>query len=143
MALCDSKINIHKVNGVKIAVPIEKLSAEDLEYVESLTGQKITPFSVKLARNIHILVNGHIHHLRRDIIRQSSTIQPQQPPPSTKATKAKAKAPTTELQLNTLDPPVNAGTDALVVELAPPAKASQLVKFSPPKNFPTVCASVK
>jgi serine/threonine protein kinase len=51
MAFRDSKINIHKVNGVKIAVPVEKLSAEDLEYVESLTGQRITPFSVKLARN--------------------------------------------------------------------------------------------
>jgi hypothetical protein len=51
MAFRDPKINIHKVNGVKIAVPIEKLSAEDLEYVESLTGQRITPFSVKLARN--------------------------------------------------------------------------------------------
>jgi actin cytoskeleton-regulatory complex protein SLA1 len=51
MAFRDAKINIHKVNGVKIAVPIESLSAEDREYVESLTGQRITPFSVKLARN--------------------------------------------------------------------------------------------
>ncbi|ETS86802.1 hypothetical protein PFICI_00630 [Pestalotiopsis fici W106-1] len=34
----DGKINLHKVNGVKIAVPIAKMSAKDLEYVELITG---------------------------------------------------------------------------------------------------------
>lgn len=34
----DGKINLHKVNGVKIAVPIAKMSADDLEYVERATG---------------------------------------------------------------------------------------------------------
>ncbi|CAI4213668.1 unnamed protein product [Parascedosporium putredinis] len=32
----DGKINLHKVNGVKIAVPVEKMSHEDIEYVERL-----------------------------------------------------------------------------------------------------------
>ncbi|RPB02349.1 hypothetical protein L873DRAFT_1787724 [Choiromyces venosus 120613-1] len=34
----DGKINLHKLNGVKIAVPVSKMSLEDLEYVESRTG---------------------------------------------------------------------------------------------------------
>lgn len=38
MALKDGKINLHKQNGVKIAVPVVKMSIEDLEYVERITG---------------------------------------------------------------------------------------------------------
>ena len=34
----DGKLNLHKMNGVKIAVPISKMSLEDLEYVERKTG---------------------------------------------------------------------------------------------------------
>ncbi|PWW79234.1 hypothetical protein C7212DRAFT_155121 [Tuber magnatum] len=34
----DGKINLHKLNGVKIAVPVAKMSLEDLEYVERRTG---------------------------------------------------------------------------------------------------------
>ncbi|KAH8676370.1 hypothetical protein BX600DRAFT_454899 [Xylariales sp. PMI_506] len=34
----DGKINLHKVNGVKIAVPVAKMSTKDLEYVELITG---------------------------------------------------------------------------------------------------------
>ncbi|CUS08637.1 unnamed protein product [Tuber aestivum] len=34
----DGKINLHKLNGVKIAVPVAKMSLEDLEYVEKRTG---------------------------------------------------------------------------------------------------------
>ncbi|PVH99499.1 hypothetical protein DM02DRAFT_711407 [Periconia macrospinosa] len=34
----DGKIHLHKVNGVKIAVPVPKMSVEDLEYVERATG---------------------------------------------------------------------------------------------------------
>ncbi|KAF2750574.1 hypothetical protein M011DRAFT_395858 [Sporormia fimetaria CBS 119925] len=34
----DGKIHLHKVNGVKIAVPVPKMSVEDLEYVERVTG---------------------------------------------------------------------------------------------------------
>jgi hypothetical protein len=38
LALKDGKINLHKMNGVKIAVPVVKMSVEDLEYVERVTG---------------------------------------------------------------------------------------------------------
>ncbi|KAJ6786883.1 hypothetical protein PWT90_00024 [Aphanocladium album] len=38
LGLRDGKIHLHKMNGVKIAVPIAKMSREDLEYVENLTG---------------------------------------------------------------------------------------------------------
>jgi actin cytoskeleton-regulatory complex protein SLA1 len=38
IALKDSKIHLHKLNGVKIAVPISKMAVEDLEYVEGVTG---------------------------------------------------------------------------------------------------------
>ncbi|KAI0124639.1 SH3 domain-containing protein [Xylariales sp. AK1849] len=38
LGLKDGKINLHKMNGVKIAVPIAKMSAKDIEYVELMTG---------------------------------------------------------------------------------------------------------
>ncbi|KAJ9299012.1 hypothetical protein DTO271G3_3254 [Paecilomyces variotii] len=41
LALQDGKIHLHKQNGVKIAVPVAKMSAEDLEYVEKVTGQSL------------------------------------------------------------------------------------------------------
>lgn len=34
----DGKINLHKLNGVKIAVPVSKMSIEDIHYVEKRTG---------------------------------------------------------------------------------------------------------
>lgn len=34
----DGKVHLHKANGVKIAVPASKLSASDVDYVESVTG---------------------------------------------------------------------------------------------------------
>jgi len=38
LGLKDGKINLHKMNGVKIAVPVAKMSLSDLEYVERMTG---------------------------------------------------------------------------------------------------------
>lgn len=38
LTIKDGKIHLHKVNGVKIAVPVPKMSVEDLEYVERATG---------------------------------------------------------------------------------------------------------
>ena len=38
LGLKDGKLNLHKMNGVKIAVPVSKMSLEDLEYVERMTG---------------------------------------------------------------------------------------------------------
>ena len=34
----DGKLNLHKLNGVRIAVPVAKMSLADLEYVEGVTG---------------------------------------------------------------------------------------------------------
>lgn len=38
LGLREGKIHLHKMNGVKIAVPVVKMSIEDLEYVEWATG---------------------------------------------------------------------------------------------------------
>lgn len=38
LALKEGKIHLHKLNGVKIAVPVEKMAEEDLAYVEKVTG---------------------------------------------------------------------------------------------------------
>ncbi|KAI1137063.1 hypothetical protein F5Y05DRAFT_96108 [Hypoxylon sp. FL0543] len=38
LGLKDGKINLHKMNGVKIAVPVAKMSIEDIEYVERIMG---------------------------------------------------------------------------------------------------------
>ncbi|KAL2887393.1 SH3 domain-containing protein [Ceratocystis lukuohia] len=45
----DGKLNLHKLNGVKIAVPIVKMSVEDLEYVESITGLNLVPSGTRAA----------------------------------------------------------------------------------------------
>ncbi|KAF2674541.1 hypothetical protein BT63DRAFT_419825 [Microthyrium microscopicum] len=41
IGLKDSKIHLHKINGVKIAVPVQKMSPVDLDYVEKATGQSL------------------------------------------------------------------------------------------------------
>ena len=41
IGLKDGKIHLHKLNGVKIAVPVVKMAIEDLEYVEAATGQSL------------------------------------------------------------------------------------------------------
>nr|2HBP_A Chain A, Cytoskeleton assembly control protein SLA1 [Saccharomyces cerevisiae] len=38
------KIHLHKANGVKIAVAADKLSNEDLAYVEKITGFSLEKF---------------------------------------------------------------------------------------------------
>ncbi|KAJ5674837.1 uncharacterized protein N7477_004771 [Penicillium maclennaniae] len=38
IGLQDGKIHLHKVNGIKIAVPVAKMSVDDLEYVEKVAG---------------------------------------------------------------------------------------------------------
>jgi hypothetical protein len=37
----DGKIHLHKTNGVKIAVPVAKMSPPDIEHVERVTGQSL------------------------------------------------------------------------------------------------------
>ena len=41
LGLKEGKIHMHKVNGVKIAVAVGRMSIEDLEYVERMTGQSL------------------------------------------------------------------------------------------------------
>ena len=41
IGLRDNKIHLHKLNGVKIAVPVAKMAVEDLEYVEAVTGKSL------------------------------------------------------------------------------------------------------
>ncbi|KAM5457581.1 cytoskeletal protein binding protein [Microsporum audouinii] len=41
IGLADGKMHLHKQNGVKIAVPVSKMSIEDLEYVEKVTGESL------------------------------------------------------------------------------------------------------
>ncbi len=41
VGVADGKIHLHKVNGVKIAVPVSKMSPEDLAYVEKVTNEPI------------------------------------------------------------------------------------------------------
>ena len=42
LGLTDGKIQLHKLNGVKISVPLSKMSAEDVKYVDRLTGKEST-----------------------------------------------------------------------------------------------------
>lgn len=41
LGIADGKIHLHKVNGVKIAVPVSKMSQPDLDYVEKVTHESI------------------------------------------------------------------------------------------------------
>ena len=41
IGVADGKIHLHKQNGVKIAVPVSKMSPEDLAYVEKVTNEPI------------------------------------------------------------------------------------------------------
>lgn len=41
IGLREGKIHLHKLNGVKIAVPVSKMAVEDLEYVEQATGASL------------------------------------------------------------------------------------------------------
>ncbi|ODQ45166.1 hypothetical protein PICMEDRAFT_17656 [Pichia membranifaciens NRRL Y-2026] len=44
------KIHLHKTNGVKIAVAASKLSIEDLEYVERLTGTSLDKYKPEISK---------------------------------------------------------------------------------------------
>ncbi|KAK9767141.1 cytoskeletal protein binding protein, partial [Basidiobolus ranarum] len=41
LGLKDGKIHLHKLNGVKIAVPLEKMSVDDLYFIEEFTGKEV------------------------------------------------------------------------------------------------------
>lgn len=40
LGFTDGKIQLHKLNGVKISVPIQKMSVPDVQYVERITGKQ-------------------------------------------------------------------------------------------------------
>lgn len=46
----EGKIHLHKTNGVKIAVAATKLSIEDLEYVEKVTGTSLENYKEEVAK---------------------------------------------------------------------------------------------
>lgn len=48
----EGKIHLHKTNGVKIAVAAVKLSIEDLEYVEKVTGTSLQKYKDEVARQV-------------------------------------------------------------------------------------------
>ena len=74
LGVSDGKIHLHKVNGVKIAVPVTKMSPEDIEYIEKVTNESIED---------HIPVADLIKMKRRSEPSQASrsgaTIQPGAP----------------------------------------------------------------
>jgi hypothetical protein len=43
LGLAEGKIQLHKLNGVKISVPLVKMSVEDVKFVEKLTGRNGSP----------------------------------------------------------------------------------------------------
>ncbi|KIV92052.1 hypothetical protein PV10_06526 [Exophiala mesophila] len=75
LGVADGKIHLHKVNGIKIAVPVTKMSPEDLAYVEKVTNEPIED---------HIPVADLIKMKRKSQSGQSSaragaTIEPRAP----------------------------------------------------------------
>ncbi|RCK55035.1 Actin cytoskeleton-regulatory complex protein SLA1 [Candida viswanathii] len=46
----EGKVHLHKTNGVKIAVAAEKLSVEDLEYVERVTGTSLENYKEQVMK---------------------------------------------------------------------------------------------
>ena len=43
LGLTNGKIQLHKLNGVKISVPLTKMSVEDVQYVERISGRASSP----------------------------------------------------------------------------------------------------
>ncbi|KAM9918706.1 hypothetical protein OXX59_008471 [Metschnikowia pulcherrima] len=48
----EGKVHLHKTNGVKIAVSATKLSIEDLEYVEKVTGTSLQKYKDEVAKQV-------------------------------------------------------------------------------------------
>lgn len=48
----EGKVHLHKTNGVKIAVAATKLSIEDLEYVEKITGTSLQHYKDEVAKHM-------------------------------------------------------------------------------------------
>ncbi|CAG8721041.1 9770_t:CDS:10, partial [Cetraspora pellucida] len=57
LQLVDGKIHLHKLNGIKIAVPIDRMSKKDIAYLEKVTGEKLDDKSDNIP--LAAIVAGH------------------------------------------------------------------------------------
>ncbi|CAG8490450.1 5943_t:CDS:10 [Dentiscutata erythropus] len=57
LQLADGKVQLHKLNGIKIAVPIDRMSKKDLAYLEERTGEKLDDKSDNIP--LAAIVAGH------------------------------------------------------------------------------------
>lgn len=62
----EGKIHLHKVNGVKIAVAAEKLSDDDLTYVERVTGFSLERYKSSAARRRDEGTSGDVREAERE-----------------------------------------------------------------------------
>ncbi|EXJ77848.1 hypothetical protein A1O3_09007 [Capronia epimyces CBS 606.96] len=76
LGVADGKIHLHKVNGVKIAVPITKMSPEDLEYVEKVTNEPIEE-NIPVADLIKMKRRSQLSEQTKS--RSGATIEPRAP----------------------------------------------------------------
>lgn len=73
----DGKLNLHKMNGVRIAVPVSKMSMQDLEYVERITG-----LSLDEDKPLSELKSGLKEKTRqnpRSNVKVGATVEPKKP----------------------------------------------------------------
>ncbi|CAG8525283.1 6604_t:CDS:10, partial [Racocetra fulgida] len=57
LQLSDGKVHLHKLNGIKIAVPIDRMSKKDIAYLEGVTGEKLDDRSDNIP--LAAIVAGH------------------------------------------------------------------------------------
>ena len=86
----DGKIHLHKSNGVKIAVPVAKMSVEDLEYVERITGLSLDE-------------DKPLSYVKSQQGQQSHQQRPQQPKPQSGITIEKPSSGASQEKKNEYD----------------------------------------
>lgn len=82
LGVADGKIHLHKINGVKIAVPVSKMSQPDLDYVEKVTNEPIDD-NIPVADLIKMKRRNQTAESSRtgaSIERTKSPSQPNKPP---------------------------------------------------------------
>lgn len=67
ISILDNKVQLHKLNGVKIAVPLEKLDQKDLDYLQGVNGNQKLVVQTQIAmpipkQELKIKVNTDIPH---------------------------------------------------------------------------------
>ncbi|RLV95670.1 Actin cytoskeleton-regulatory complex protein SLA1 [Spathaspora sp. JA1] len=84
----EGKIHLHKTNGVKIAVACVKMSIEDLEYVEKVTGTSLERYKEEILKHQQAKVKPKSEEMRKTPSATAVINDVQKPQPS------KAKATT-------------------------------------------------